>query len=402
VNHKIYLSGDKDRALPNGKLTRAQAAVMIFALLEYQPERTGEASFPDVPAGAWYENQALTLAELGAFAGDNYGRFNPGHPITRREFITVLSHFFPVDEEALQAFTDVTPDMWGSAAINTAAANGWVSGVSTGVFAPNRSITRAEAVVMLNNITGRKADAAALKANTSILVFLDLEPSHWAYQQIMEASVPHIHSEDGSWADFTYPTASREPGYHLIGGELYKVDNAGHYVRNHTDGVLRFGDNGRYTTGSAELDRQLTALVKTYAKEGDTNFNNYRRLHNYVSTLPYRAGSYLGLGSQDGQTGWEADMALDMLKNRKGNCYRYAGLGTMLARKFGYQATGISGKVNIGYGFVLHGWVEIQQNGQTLICDPQQQYRFPNSSLYMKKYSELTNRKYSVKNVIKK
>ncbi len=74
----------------------------------------------------------------------------------------------------------------------------------------------------------------------------------------------------------------------------------------------------------------------------------------------------------------------------------------MLARKFGYQATGISGKVNIGYGFVLHGWVEIQQNGQTLICDPQQQYRFPNSSLYMKKYSELTNRKYSVKNVIKK
>ena len=293
--------------------------------------------------------------------------------------------------------------MWGSKAIYAAAAKGWFTGCDDGNFQPDRGVTRSEAAVMLNNALGRKPDRAKLQAGGDPLVFLDLASTHWAYAHIMEASLEHTHTDDGEkWASYQVPAAAHKKGGHLIGGELYYVDENGHWAKNTTIGVLRFDANGRYTTGNAELDRMLTAFVKANTKEGDTNLNNYRRLHNLISTWPYRAGSYLGKGSEDGQTGWEATMALDMLKNRKGNCYRYAGLGTILARKLGFQATGLSGKVNIGYGFVLHGWVEIVENGQTYICDPQQQYRFPNSKLFMKKYSELTGRKYSVKNVVKK
>lgn len=67
-------------------------------------------------------------------------------------------------------------------------------------------------------------------------------------------------------------------------------------------------------------------------------------------------------------------MTLECLKKGAGNCYRFAGLETMLARKFGYQAVGVSGFIDRsdGQGFVYHGWTEITLDGKTYLCDLQQ------------------------------
>lgn len=407
TEHRVYISGDGDNVRPDGRLTRAEAAQIMYGLLEYVPELTGSKTFPDVKEAAWYCDRVLTLAEMGIISGYEDGTFRPDKNIQRNEFVQIITKFFDTEGEDIPAasFPDVNQDGWDAPAINYAAAKGWISGSPDGTFKPNDYITRAEAIAVVNKALGREPDTQRLKADGYALVFLDLPYTHWAYGHIMEAALEHTHNEDGGWQEYTIPAASRKPGSYLIGGELYQVDSAGHWVHDKTVGVLKFDNNGRYTTGNASLDRQLTAMVKTYTKPGDSNLNNFRRLYNELSKWPYRAGSYLGKGAEDGQTGWEAEMALDMLKNRKGNCYRYAGLCTYLARKMGYQATGISGQVNVRHrGFVLHGWVEIEQDGQIFICDPQQQNIWKTENLFMRKYSQLpaSTRQYRVKNILKK
>lgn len=47
----------------------------------------------------------------------------------------------------------------------TAYANGWVGGYADGTFHPNQTITRAEAVTILNRVLGRSCDLTFVQAN---------------------------------------------------------------------------------------------------------------------------------------------------------------------------------------------------------------------------------------------
>lgn len=404
--HFVYIKGNKDMVNPEGKLTRAEAASMIFSLLRGYPQYEPDVlSFTDVKATDWFAEPVQGLTRIGALKGYADGSFRPNRNISRAEFVVILSRFFPQFEGEKKTFSDVTEDgefAWAYDDIAEAAGRGWISGSGDGNFQPKEPITRAQAIKIINRALGRSAHQEQLAADGNVLLFLDLPYTHWAYYEIMEAALPHEHrAEEGGteiWSEYTVPAASRKPGNYVIGGEMYQVNSDGHFARNQTTGVLRFDDMGRYTTGDKALDAKLTEIVKKYTVEGDTNFNNYKRLHTHISkNYSYRAGSYL----KDGQTGWELAMAKEMLQNGKGNCYRYAGLGAMLARKMGYQAKALSGYIDTGWGFVYHGWVEIEDGGKTLVCDPQQQFRQPNANLYMREYNQLDS-KYRVKNVIKK
>lgn len=405
-NHRVYIKGNKDMVNPEGKLTRAEAASMIFSLLSAIPQYEPDVlSFTDVKATDWFAEPVQGLTRIGALKGYADGSFRPNRNINRAEFVVILSRFFPHFEGERKTFSDVTPDgefAWAYGDIAEAAGRGWISGSGDGSFRPQDPITRAQAIKIINRALGRSAHAEQLEADGNVLLFLDLPYTHWAYYEIMEAALPHEYrAEEGGkeiWSEYTVPEASRKPGNYVIGGEMYQVNSDGHFARNQTNGVLTFDDRGRYTTGDKALDARLTEIVKKYTVAGDTNFNNYRRLHYYVANqYGYRAGSYL----KDGQTGWEPAIAKEMLQNGKGNCYRYAGLGTMLARKMGYQAKGISGYIDTGWGFVPHGWVEIEDGGKTLVCDTQQQAQRPSVNLYMREYRQLDSL-YRVRNIIKK
>ena len=69
----------------------------------------------------------------------------------------------------------------------TAVNYGWINGYPDGSFKPNNTITRAEVVVVLNNMLNRKVDASNVKANI-IKKFSDVTAAHWAFYQIVEAT----------------------------------------------------------------------------------------------------------------------------------------------------------------------------------------------------------------------
>lgn len=389
--HIVYLNGDNDLVRPKDGLRRSEAAKIIYSLLESPTEAVG-GSFSDVPLGTWYQPYVDSLAEMGILKGYADG-FHPDKRITRAEFVTILSRLFQ-QEETEVAFLDVPEGHWAYEAIGTCVAKGWLSGYSDGTFRPEKTITRAEAVTFINRILDRAADKAKIDQDGKILQFLDLPFDHWAYYSMMEASVPHSFSYDEEsgeevWEEYAPVPAQRSRGCHLQAGELYCVGDDGYYIRGQTVGLLAFDDTGRYTTGDRVLDEKLTQIVRAQTLSESSGYDNLERLYRFVKqNYSYLSGAYVSQGN----TGWEKEFASPILAKGKGNCYNYAALFALLARKLGYQASAVSGEIRTAFWeWDRHGWVEIVQNGELYFCDPEFEGVYVvnhglNWDLFMKQY----------------
>ena len=381
--HIAYMNGSNDYMNPENNLTRAEAAKIIYTLLENPLEGEEGSSFADVPAGIWYEDYVNSMAAMELIEGYEGNVYKPDSFITRAEFVTILSRVY-LPEEGTEdiTFSDVPEGYWGYEALKNAVHRGWLEGYPDGSIKPENNITRTEAILVLNRMLDRSPDKNAINNAGKILQYLDVPYGYWAYYDIMEASVPHEHSaaEDGSevWASFTPKTSERAPGYYLIDGQLYCVKANGYYAKSEAIGVLDFNSDGQYTSGNADLDQRLTAIVLAYTDPSASRFTNLRSLYNYVVRHCTYRNNLVYI--REGATGWEAERALDMLKaGNKGNCYNFAALFTMLARRLGYQATGISGWVTTpdwGWEYDTHGWVEISEGGRVYLCDPEETWAY--------------------------
>ncbi len=423
--HYPYVSRG-DTFGPDESLTRAETANMIYVLMAPSTPNGYTVSFSDVNPGDWYYDSVMALAAAGAVSGYPDGRFGPGDYVTRAQFVKIISSFFDIPRGVSSGFPDVGDSHWARDAIAYARSYGWISGYPNGNFGPNDLVTRAEAVTILNKVSGRKVDRAYIDSLGGYAKFSDVPQSHWAYYEIMEATVEHSFTSGGdgeSWKSSSLPAQQAAPtptpaptatpapsneiipppdqffgptqqvaaGYRIIDGDLYKVDSYGNYYKNYQDGVLYFGADGRYTSGDAELDAILKNIVVSLYSAADSMETNLKRLYDhvcwnysYLARMPYPA---------DGSTGWDLQWAKQMVQTGKGNCYSYAALFSMLARRLGYQAWAVSGFINVSTvrTFEYHGWVEISQNGKIYVCDPEIQAYYSvrvgrNWSLFMFEY----------------
>ena len=188
-----YLTGYPDGSIrPNGFVTRAESAKIIASLKGLDLSAGGQPAFKDL-ASSWSTPYINAVVNQGLMRGYMDGTFKPNAPITRAEFAQMM---MPLDKaiEARAPFTDVKGH-WAEKAINQAYGNGRLKGYPDGTFRPDGQITRAEAVTICNNFFNRKADKAgleaALKNPGKIKTFTDLDKSHWAYYEILEAANPH-------------------------------------------------------------------------------------------------------------------------------------------------------------------------------------------------------------------
>ena len=199
TNHNAYVPGRTATTfVPNGTLTRAEAAKLLYELMTAQAHKQYDRSdngFSDVPAGKWYVVAVSTLANAGAIKGYSNGTFQPGKPITRAEFVTILTGIYGANTSKGMPFADVG-SAWCHDAVATAYANGWVGGYADGTFHPNQTITRAEAVTILNRVLGRSCDLTFVQANAQAAShFTDVTPGAWYYAAVTEASVGHTFTE---------------------------------------------------------------------------------------------------------------------------------------------------------------------------------------------------------------
>lgn len=179
---------------PEDKVTRAQVAQIFYRLLKDNNVKI-TVNFTDVPDDAWYATAVNTLGSLGIVGGIGDGRFDPNRPITRAEFCVIATRFAKVVSTVENPFSDINAQDWYYTAVTTAASYDWVTGMGDGTFRPYDVITRAQAATIINRMLGAAADRAYVDEHVTN-PYRDVALTHWAYYQIMEASIAHDHSYD--------------------------------------------------------------------------------------------------------------------------------------------------------------------------------------------------------------
>lgn len=239
--HDKYISGLSTGLFgPNNPLTRAQLAQILYNLA---PAEAEDSAFPDVRPGAWYAKAVNALAARGILQGYPDGSFKPGKALSRAELAVILYRLAGLDTGAEDSFPDVAPTHWAGPAVTAARDRGWVQGYPDGSFGPNKSVTRAQAVTMINRFLGRSPDAAALEEAPSLCFFPDVLPGAWYYGQVMEAAVPHSARYESAgaaecWQEPQAVPALLEDGLHCMNGSFY-VTRDGSYVRSAGTGAVK-------------------------------------------------------------------------------------------------------------------------------------------------------------------
>lgn len=194
-DHYAYIIGyaEDGTVRPQANITRAEVATIFFRLLTDEARDqfwSTSNNFSDVTADAWYNNAVSTMVNAGIIQGYEDGTFRPNNNITRAEFAAIASRFmssgYDVEEDL---FTDIA-NHWARENINDAAMTKWINGYPDGTFLPDKAITRAEAVTLVNNVLQRKPDADHML--DSMIKWPDnIDTSAWYYEAIQEATNSH-------------------------------------------------------------------------------------------------------------------------------------------------------------------------------------------------------------------
>lgn len=179
---------------PEGKITRAEVATIYFRMLTDESRTkfwSQSSGYSDVKTGDWFNNAVSTLSKAGIIAGYEDGSFRPNGYITRAEFATIAARFFDVTYNGKDLFPDISGH-WAKDYINQAANKGFVNGYEDGTFKPDRNITRAEAVTLVNRTLDRHPDKSHFTKD--MLVWPDnMDQTKWYYADMQEATNSHTY-----------------------------------------------------------------------------------------------------------------------------------------------------------------------------------------------------------------
>ena len=198
-DHFDYVVGYSDGLVhPERNITRAEVASIFFRLLKddvRSENLTDQNTFTDVSADAWYNVAVSTMSDMDIVFGRTDYQFDPDAYITRAEFAAIAARFDSDSYSGDDLFTDIEGH-WAADQINRAAEKGWITGYPDGTFGPNRYITRAEAVTMINRVLNRMPkDKDAL--HEDMKVFVDnADTNAWYYLAIQEATNSHEYKKD--------------------------------------------------------------------------------------------------------------------------------------------------------------------------------------------------------------
>jgi Beta-glucanase/Beta-glucan synthetase len=142
---------------PEQQITRAEFTKLINSLFGFAV--TGGSSFTDVAAGAWYTDQIAIGKNAGFINGYPDGTFKPNAAITRQEAAKIAAGLFRLPatagDDPLSAFEDKAQiGAFAEVPLGQLVSGGYLKGFPNGTIQPLKAITRAEAVVLLDRLSG--------------------------------------------------------------------------------------------------------------------------------------------------------------------------------------------------------------------------------------------------------
>ena len=133
-------------------LARVLSLVLILTMLVSSVAFAG--TFTDVEAGSTYAEATSVLSDLGIILGYEDGTFGPDKVITRAEVVAIVNRLQGLSDAAKAAggttnYTDVAADAWYAGDVNLATQMGIISGDGNGLFRPDDQVKYEEAVKMM-------------------------------------------------------------------------------------------------------------------------------------------------------------------------------------------------------------------------------------------------------------
>lgn len=214
ADHFAYVQGYPDGTVkPAGNITRAETAAILFRLMDDASRKTyysTKSGFRDVASSSWYNTYVATLNNAGVITDSSNGYFRPNEAITRAELAAMLAKFSETTGAA-NYFNDVSAKYWAANAIAICAKLGWITGYPDGTFRPDKNVTRAELMAMINRATGR-APKSADAFLPGMKTWIDNTSDKWYYLDVQEATNSHSYTVKGSE---TWTALTSDPNWSL-------------------------------------------------------------------------------------------------------------------------------------------------------------------------------------------
>ncbi len=132
--------------------------------------------FTDLSDNHWAKESILTLYTKGIVNGMDKDTFAPESPVTRAQFVTMLTKAFKLEMTTdATAFNDVKKSDWFYLSVMAAFENGITNGDDGGNFNPNSLITRQD----MATLAYRAAKASGISFNTE-------NPTHFADHEMIK------------------------------------------------------------------------------------------------------------------------------------------------------------------------------------------------------------------------
>lgn len=216
-DHFAYIIGRSDGLVhPDAPITRAEVTTIFFRLLAPTVRDANLSytnTFSDVNADLWCNTAISTMTKLGIVHGRTASTFDPNAFITRAEFAAIAARFDKSSVSQLANFSDISGH-WAALEISKAAANGWVNGYSDGTFKPDRNITRAEAMALINRVLNRVPETVNDLLPDMVTWPDNMNTSAWCYLDVQEATNSHDYERKSNGCE-TWTKLTKVPDWKI-------------------------------------------------------------------------------------------------------------------------------------------------------------------------------------------
>lgn len=164
-----YIKGYEDGSFkPNYTITRAEFMALVNRSFGFNVETA--ISFSDVAPGNWAYTEVAKAVKAGYITGYENGSIGVSKPISRQEVAVIIARLlgFSTAATTQTSFQDAgLIATWAQGAVNAAVASNILNGYTAdNSFKPTNSITRAEAVVVLDRSVAFHAGSGTPVATT--------------------------------------------------------------------------------------------------------------------------------------------------------------------------------------------------------------------------------------------
>ncbi|MEG0448686.1 MAG: S-layer homology domain-containing protein [Lysinibacillus sp.] len=207
LSHSPYIKGYEDDTFrPNAFVTRSQMAAMLSRNLPSDSSPSTIEDYIDVAKNHRTYEDIMKVKRAGIMMGDLNNQFKPAGSITRSQMATIAYRWIKqscesdskafdscaaLDNPSDKVYTDVAANHHALEAIMFMKSASIMTGYEDNTFKPEKKLTRAQAVKVLNRLFKR----GPLNVENHS-TFKDVQKTHWAFYEIEEAAREHQYTID--------------------------------------------------------------------------------------------------------------------------------------------------------------------------------------------------------------